>query len=92
MQCQAALISLKAVALAAPELGPIASEGLCNAFHLADDCATTFGPFDIGAIVTQLIAKANVAGADGQVSDILWYQIWTFPDLTWFSSGYLSVH
>ncbi|OCB86070.1 hypothetical protein A7U60_g6968 [Sanghuangporus baumii] len=65
-RCQTALGVLKFVALAAPEQGPAAVVGLCEAFRLSSSCSTTFGKLDLGSVITQVVAFADVEGYDGQ--------------------------
>ena len=55
------------VAMAAPEQGPDFAVSLCNHFKFNADCATMFGRLGIGAVVTQVVANADVGGLDGQV-------------------------
>lgn len=59
------------VALAAPEEGPAAVVGLCNALQISSDCSTTLGPLALGNVVTQVLANADTAGYDGQVRVVI---------------------
>ncbi|KAI5116890.1 hypothetical protein M0805_004635 [Coniferiporia weirii] len=65
--CQAALGAAQLVALAAPEEGPRAVEALCEAFGLSGDCDTAYGPRALGSVLTQVLARADVLGYDGQM-------------------------
>ncbi len=66
-RCQAALQVGKFLALAAPEEGPAFAVRVCEHFNFNKDCATQFGIFQLGSVVTQVIANADVGGLDGQV-------------------------
>ncbi|KAL5520508.1 hypothetical protein ACEPAG_9732 [Sanghuangporus baumii] len=66
-RCQTALGVLKFVALASPEQGPAAVVGLCEAFKLSSSCSTAFGKLDLGSVITQVVAFADVEGYDGQM-------------------------
>ncbi|EJD04893.1 uncharacterized protein FOMMEDRAFT_18613 [Fomitiporia mediterranea MF3/22] len=66
-KCQAALGILKFVALAAPEQGPAAVVAMCQAFKLSSNCNTAFGPLALGSVITQVVARADVEGFDGQM-------------------------
>ncbi|KAI9062952.1 sphingomyelin phosphodiesterase [Trametes sanguinea] len=65
-RCQAALQVGKFLALAAPEQGPAFAVRVCEHFNFNKDCATQFGIFQLGSVVTQVIANADVGGLDGQ--------------------------
>lgn len=65
--CQAALGFVKMVSLAHPEDGPAAVVALCEAVGMTN-CPTEFGPLGLGNVITQVLANANTAGYDGQVS------------------------
>ncbi|KAH8111897.1 Metallo-dependent phosphatase-like protein [Phellopilus nigrolimitatus] len=65
--CQAALGIAKFVALAAPEQGPAAVIGLCEAFELSHSCSTTYSANSLGSVITQVLANADVLGYDGQL-------------------------
>ena len=66
-RCLAGLEVGKFVAMAAPELGPALAVALCHRFAFNSDCDTQFGIVGLGAVVTQVIANADVGGFDGQV-------------------------
>ncbi|KAH9858229.1 sphingomyelin phosphodiesterase [Lenzites betulinus] len=66
-RCQAALQAAKFLALAAPEEGPALAVRLCEHFSFNSDCATQFGIFQLGSVVTQVVANADVGGLDGQM-------------------------
>ncbi|OJT08975.1 hypothetical protein TRAPUB_109 [Trametes pubescens] len=66
-RCQAALQVGKFLALAAPEEGPAFAVRVCEHFNFNKDCATQFGIFQLGSVVTQVIANADVGGLDGQM-------------------------
>lgn len=57
--------------MAAPEQGPALAVALCHKFQFNSDCDTMFGVLGIGAIVTQVVANADVGGFDGQVRTLL---------------------
>ncbi|OBZ68610.1 Sphingomyelin phosphodiesterase 2 [Grifola frondosa] len=65
-RCQAALEVGKFLAMAAPEQGPALAVQLCEHFSFNKDCATQYSVDTIGAVVTQVIANADVGGFDGQ--------------------------
>jgi hypothetical protein len=67
-QCQAGLEVAKFLAMASPSQGPALAVALCHRFNFNSDCDTMFGILGIGAIVTQVVANADVGGFDGQVS------------------------
>ena len=69
-RCQAALEVGKFLAMAAPEQGPALAVAICHAFNFNSDCDTMFGVLGIGAIVTQVVANADVGGFDGQVRTV----------------------
>lgn len=66
-KCQAALEVGKFLAMAAPEQGPALAVAICHAFNFNSDCDTMFGVLGIGAVVTQVVANADVGGFDGQM-------------------------
>ncbi|PIL31549.1 hypothetical protein GSI_06251 [Ganoderma sinense ZZ0214-1] len=66
-KCQAGLQAGKFLALAAPELGPELAVRVCEHFNFNSDCATQYGIFSLGSVVTQVIAAADVGGLDGQM-------------------------
>jgi sphingomyelin phosphodiesterase len=66
-QCQALLEVFKFISLAAPERGPDLAVVLCGAFKLSPNCKENYGRQGIGAVITQVIANADVGGHDGQV-------------------------
>ena len=68
-RCQAALEVGKFLALAAPEQGPTLAVRLCDHFGFNKDCTTAFGVETIGAVITQVVANADVGGLDGQVTN-----------------------
>ena len=66
--CQAILEIGKFVILAAPDKGPEFFVALCTITKLSSTCNATFGPSSgISAILTQVVANADVGGLDGQV-------------------------
>ena len=69
-RCQAALEVGKFLAMAAPSEGPALAVRLCEYFDFNSDCATEYGVQTIGAVVTQVIANADVGGLDGQVGSV----------------------
>ena len=56
--------------MAEPEQGPSFLVQFCQLLDLSSDCFTQYSPHDIGAIVTQVIANADVGGLDGQVGQL----------------------
>jgi sphingomyelin phosphodiesterase len=70
-QCQALLEVLKFVSLAAPERGPDLVVVLCGTLKLFSTCEATFGRqgSGLGAVITQVVANADIGGYDGQVGD-----------------------
>ncbi|KAI0778609.1 sphingomyelin phosphodiesterase [Trametes elegans] len=66
-RCQAALEVGKFLALAAPEQGPTFAVRACEHFGFNKDCATQYGIFQLGSVITQVVANADVAGLDGQM-------------------------
>ncbi|KAJ2994129.1 hypothetical protein NUW54_g7605 [Trametes sanguinea] len=48
------------------EQGPAFAVRVCEHFNFNKDCATQFGIFQLGSVVTQVIANADVGGLDGQ--------------------------
>ena len=70
-RCQAALEVGKFLAMAAPEQGPALAVRVCDFFGFNKDCATQFGVQTLGAVITQVIANADVGGLDGQVTRLL---------------------
>ncbi|KAF8230055.1 hypothetical protein L208DRAFT_1438751 [Tricholoma matsutake] len=65
-QCQALLEVLKFISLAAPERGPDLVVVLCGVLKLSSTCEVTFGRSGLAAVITQVIANADVGGYDGQ--------------------------
>lgn len=70
-KCVASLEVAKFLFLAAPEQGPAFAIELCDVFDLTSTCNQTYGPNDMGNVVTQVYAQADVAGLDGQVCHYL---------------------
>ncbi|KAH9897978.1 sphingomyelin phosphodiesterase [Cubamyces lactineus] len=66
-RCQAALQVGKFLAMAAPEEGPTFVVRVCEHFNFDQDCATTYGLDQLGWVITQVIANADVGGLDGQM-------------------------
>ncbi|CDO73191.1 hypothetical protein BN946_scf185007.g246 [Trametes cinnabarina] len=66
-RCQAALQVGKFLAMAAPEQGPAFAVRVCEHFNFNKDCATQFGIFQLGSVITQVIANADVGGLDGEM-------------------------
>ncbi|KAJ5115155.1 hypothetical protein NUU61_000914 [Penicillium alfredii] len=66
--CKKALVAAKPVALYAPALLPDAMISLCKSFgfHSNETCEEDFATHTFGAIWTQVLAYADVAGLDGQ--------------------------
>ncbi|KAK0303477.1 hypothetical protein LTR01_008032 [Friedmanniomyces endolithicus] len=67
-KCIAALSVAKSAAQLAPSLVPAAMVALCTSsgFHSASTCAEDFEASTFGAIWTQVLGLADVAGLDGQ--------------------------
>ncbi|KAA1467835.1 sphingomyelin phosphodiesterase [Dentipellis sp. KUC8613] len=65
--CQAMLVVGKMLALAAPEQGPALSVFICNLFDENGNCEANFGANALGSPITQVLANADVGGADGQM-------------------------
>ena len=53
--------------MAAPEQGPALAVALCHKFNFNSDCDTMYGKLGLGAVITQVVANADVGGFDGQV-------------------------
>ncbi|KAI0660497.1 Metallo-dependent phosphatase [Cubamyces menziesii] len=66
-RCQAALQVGKFLAMAAPEQAPTFVVRVCEHFNFDQDCATTYGLDQLGWVITQVIANADVGGLDGQM-------------------------
>jgi sphingomyelin phosphodiesterase len=66
-QCLAGMEIAKFVAMAAPSEGPALAVALCEYFDYSSDCAKTYGNFDFGTVLTQVISYADAGGLDGQV-------------------------
>jgi sphingomyelin phosphodiesterase len=60
---------LKFSSLAAPERGPDLLVAHCNLTSLSSTCEATFGRRNLGAVITQVLANADVGGYDGQVGN-----------------------
>ena len=69
-RCLAGLEVGKFVAMAAPELGPALAVALCVYFDFESDCYTEYSVLTLGAVVTQVVANADVGGFDGQVRTV----------------------
>jgi len=65
--CQAALEIGKFVSLATPSNGPAFFIEFCNTFKLSSTCSVTYDRANSGAVLTQVVANADVGGYDGQV-------------------------
>lgn len=65
--CQSSLVVAKFVSLAAPEYGPDIVIVLCETFGLSSDCPTSYGRLALGSPFTQVLARADVLGIDGQM-------------------------
>lgn len=67
-RCVAALSVAKLAASLAPEHVPEAMVALCQATRFASNssCQTTYEAGSFGAVWTQVLVKADVAGLDGQ--------------------------
>ncbi|TCD68079.1 hypothetical protein EIP91_011532 [Steccherinum ochraceum] len=59
-RCQAGLEVAKFLAMAAPEEGPKLAVAICDHFKFNSDCATQFGILDLGSVVTQVVANADM--------------------------------
>ena len=59
----------KFLAMAAPEEGPGFAVTLCEKYKFSSTCAASYGIDALGGVLTQVIANADVAGYDGQVSN-----------------------
>jgi sphingomyelin phosphodiesterase len=68
-QCHALLEVFKFISLAAPEQGPDLLVAHCNLTNLSPTCEATFGRRNLGAVITQVLANADVGGYDGQVGN-----------------------
>ena len=67
-KCVAALEITKMVALTRPEEGPGVVVALCEAAGSSvSTCEATFANSSDGAIITQVVAAADIAGSDGLV-------------------------
>ncbi|KAK7063751.1 SER THR protein phosphatase family protein [Favolaschia claudopus] len=66
-RCQAGLEVAKFLAMASPSSGPELAVQLCFHFNFNSDCGTQYSRLGIGAIITQVVANANVGGYDGQM-------------------------
>lgn len=66
-RCHALLEVIKFISLAAPEQGPPLIVALCQLLKLSPTCAIIYGRPGVGAVITQVLANANVGGYDGQV-------------------------
>lgn len=65
-KCIAALEVGKFLAMAAPEQGPNLAVALCQYFNFSSTCQT-FSLLELGSVITQVVANADVASLDGQV-------------------------
>ncbi|KAJ3527846.1 hypothetical protein NM688_g8072 [Phlebia brevispora] len=65
--CIATLEVGKMLAMAAPDQGPAWIIALCNQFHFESNCEASFSINDMGGVVTQVLANADVGGLDGQM-------------------------
>jgi sphingomyelin phosphodiesterase len=66
-RCQAGLEIAKFLALAAPEQGPTLAVELCKRFNFSASCENTYSRTNLGSVITQVVANADVGGYDGQV-------------------------
>jgi sphingomyelin phosphodiesterase len=57
----------KFLALAAPEEGPTLAVQLCLKYKFSKTCEATYSRINLGSVITQVIANADVGGYDGQV-------------------------
>lgn len=57
------------MSLAAPEKTPDLLVALCNLLNLTSPaaCSGNYGRLGVGAVITQVLANADVGGYDGQV-------------------------
>ncbi|KAF7347369.1 SER THR protein phosphatase family protein [Mycena venus] len=67
VRCQAGLEVAKFLAMASPASGPELAVQLCFHFNFNSACGTQFSKLGLGAVITQVIANANVGGYDGQM-------------------------
>lgn len=65
-RCQAGLEVAKFAVLAAPEIGPDLAVAACQYFDFDSECQLTYMLNNLGGVVTQLLAFADVGGYDGQ--------------------------
>ncbi|KAJ7070534.1 sphingomyelin phosphodiesterase [Mycena amicta] len=66
-RCQAGLEVAKFLSLASPENGPVLAVRLCEFFNFSTTCGSSFSRLALGAVITQVVANANVGGYDGQM-------------------------
>lgn len=78
-KCQASLEVAKFLALAAPDQGPELAVFVCNAFSLSSTCEATYEGTPLGAMVTQVLASADVGGFDGQVRAFIFSMLFEKP-------------
>lgn len=69
-KCVALLEVAKFLFLAAPEEGSALAIELCNLFGLSTTCSEMYGPDDMGNVITEVFASADIGGLDGQVCTI----------------------
>jgi sphingomyelin phosphodiesterase len=74
-KCQASLEVAKFLALAAPEEGPNLAVELCLKFNFSTKCGATYGRINLGSVITQVVANADVGGYDGQVTLAAYFQV-----------------
>lgn len=72
-RCQAGLEIAKFVALTAPEQGPNLAVELCTLFKFSTTCEATYSVLNLGSVITQVIANADVGGYDGQVISVQYH-------------------
>ncbi|TFK56761.1 sphingomyelin phosphodiesterase [Heliocybe sulcata] len=65
-RCQAGLEVAKFVVLAAPQIGPELAVAACEYFNYSSTCELDYMLNDLGGVITQLAAFADVGGYDGQ--------------------------
>jgi sphingomyelin phosphodiesterase len=65
--CMASLQVAKFVVLANPKVGPELAVAACNQFQYSKTCEASYGSRGLGAVITQVVANADVGGYDGQM-------------------------
>lgn len=65
-KCVAALSIAKLAANVVPEMIPGAMVAICKKYSFSSDCEGTYNATNYGGVMTQVIAFADITGADGQ--------------------------